>query len=158
MAETPNEFTSPSSISPCRIASAHRSARARLDAGASAWGRRSLAALALAGLLGVGACASVPNPTGEMATARAAVDNARRSGAGQLAEAEMAEAQDRLTFAERAHAGKDYQAARRAAEQARASAELAEEKARLAKARQARTELDGTLKALRGGPAARPAQ
>jgi hypothetical protein len=74
-----------------------------------------LAAVAMAGLLGVGACASVPNPTGEMATARAAVDNARRAGAGQLAEAEMAEAQDRITFAERAHAAKDYQAARRAA-------------------------------------------
>jgi len=115
-------------------------------------------ALAAAGLLGLGACASVPNPTGEMATARAAVDNARRSGAGQLAEPEMAEAQDRLTLAERAHSAKDYKAARRAAEQARASAELAEEKARLAKARQAKAELDDTLKALRGGAAARPVQ
>jgi hypothetical protein len=120
--------------------------------------QRMLAAVAVAGLLGVAACASVPNPTGEMATARAAVDNARRAGAGQLAEAEMAEAQDRITFAERAHAAKDYQAARRAAEQARAAAELAEEKARLAKARQAKTELDDTLKALRSQPVARPVQ
>ena len=158
MAESPNATTSPSSTSPCRIAPVFRPQCAWLDAGVSGWCRRGVAALALAGLLGVGACASVPNPTGEMATARAAVENARRSGAGQLAEAEMAEAQDRLTFAERAHAGKDYQAARRAAEQARASAELAEEKARLAKAKQARSELDDTLKALRGGAAARPVQ
>jgi hypothetical protein len=120
--------------------------------------QRVLAALATASLLALGGCASAPNPTGEMATARAAVDNARRAGAGQLAEAEMAEAQDRITFAERAHAAKEYESARRAAEQARAAAELAEEKARLAKARQAKTELDNTLKALRGGTAARPVQ
>ena len=80
---------------------------------------RALAALVSAGLLALGGCASTPNPTGEMATARAAVDNARRAGAGQLAEAEMAEAQDRITFAERAHAAKEYESARRAAEQAR---------------------------------------
>jgi len=120
--------------------------------------KRTLAAIATVGLLGLSACASVPNPTGEMATARAAVDNARRAGAGQLAEAEMAEAQERITFAERAHSAKDYAAARRAAEQARAAAELAEEKARLAKANQAKAELDNTLKALRGTATTRPVQ
>lgn len=118
--------------------------------------RTTAMGLATACLLGLSACASVPNPTGEMATARAAVDNARRAGAGQLASAEMDEAQDRLTTAERAHAGKEYATARRAAEQARVAAELAEEKTRLAKARQAKAELDNTLKALRGEAAARP--
>ena len=91
-----------------------------------------------------------------MATARAAVDNARRAGAGQLASSEMGEAQDLLTQAERAHAAKQYDIARRAAEQARISAELAEEKTRLAKAAQAKAELDSTMKALRGGETARP--
>lgn len=118
--------------------------------------RGALLTFAVAGVLGLSACASVPNPTGEMATARAAVDNARRAGAGQLAPSEMGEAQDLLTAAERAHAGKEYEAARRAAEQARATAELAEEKTRLAKANQAKIELDNTLKALRGEAATRP--
>ena len=120
--------------------------------------KRSIGLLAIAGALALGACASTPNPAGEMATARAAVDNARRAGAGQLAETEMAEAQDRITLAERAHAAKDYDAARRAAEQARAAAELAEEKARLAKAQQAKAELENTLKALRGEAVVRPVQ
>jgi len=158
MAESQDALTSPSSTMTRPLASPPRRLPGSLAPGSSGWYRNTLTSLAIAGLLGLGACASVPNPTGEMATARAAVDNARRSGAGQLAEQELAEAQDRLTFAERAHAGKDYQAARRAAEQARASAELAEEKARLAKARQARAELDDTLKALRGGAAPRPVQ
>lgn len=100
-------------------------------------------------LLGLSACASVPNPTGEMATARAAVDNARRAGAGELASSEMGNAQNMLTAAERAHAAEEYQTARRSAEQARATAELAEEKTRLAKANRVKTELDDALKALR---------
>jgi hypothetical protein len=55
-----------------------------------------------------------------------------------------------MTLAERAEASKEYVTARRAAEQARVMADLAEEKARLAKATQAKSELDNTLKALRG--------
>lgn len=117
--------------------------------GTMAWG------VAGACLLVLGACASVPDPAAEMATARAAVDNARRAGAGQLAPVEMNEAQDRLIMAERAQASEERATARRAAEQARVTAELAEEKVRLAKANQAKMELDNTLKALRG-EASRP--
>ena len=95
------------------------------------------------------ACASFPNPTSEMATARAAVDNARRAGAGELAPTEMGSAQTLLTRAERAQAAEEYQTAKRAAEQAQATAQLAEERARLARANQAKNELDSTLKALR---------
>ena len=95
------------------------------------------------------ACASVPNPTSEMATARAAVDSARRAGAGELAPTEMGNAQTSLTRAERAQAAEEYQTARRAAEQAQATAQLAEERARLARTNQAKSELDSTLKALR---------
>ena len=91
-----------------------------------------------------------------MATARAAVENARRAGAGQLAVSGMAEAQDLLTVAERNHSAEEYAAARRAAEQARVAAELAEEKTRLAKANQAKQELDDALKALRSEAAATP--
>ena len=115
--------------------------------------RRGALAVAVASTVGLAACASVPNPTGEMATARAAVDSARRAGAGQLAAAEMNDAQTQLTRAERAQAGKAYEDARRAAELARVSAEIAEERTRLAKARQARSELEQTLRALRGSVA-----
>jgi hypothetical protein len=115
-----------------------------------------LVGFAAASILGLSACASVPNPAGEMATARAAVENARRAGAGQLAPSELGEAQERLTVAERAQASEEFAAARRAAEQARVSAELAEERTRLAKARQAKLELDNALKALRGEAAAQP--
>jgi hypothetical protein len=118
--------------------------------------QRTLLALSIAGTLGLAACASVPKPAGEMATARAAVENARRAGAGQLAPSELGEALERLTMAERAEAGEDFAAARRAAEQARVAAELAEERTRLAKARQAKLEIDNTLKALRGEAAAQP--
>jgi len=118
--------------------------------------KRTLLALSVAGTRGLSACASVPNPAGEMATARAAVENARRAGAGQLAPSEMGEAQDRLTVAERAQAAEEFRPARRAAEQARVAAELAEERTRLAKARQAKLEIDNTLKALRGEAAAQP--
>jgi Domain of unknown function (DUF4398) len=120
--------------------------------------KSSLLATAVASVLLLGACASTPNPTGEMATARAAVENARRAGASELAVSDMSEAQDRLTLAERAHASKDYAAARRAAEQARSAAILAEEKTRLAKAAQSKTELDNALKALRSEAAARPSR
>jgi len=118
----------------------------------------SLLLLATAAVLALSACASTPNPTGEMATARAAVENARRAGAGQLAVSELGEAQDRLTAAERAHAAGEYATARRAAEQARVSAELADEKTRLAKATQSKAELDDALKALRAEAAARPSR
>ena len=120
--------------------------------------QRTLLIVAAAGVLALSACASVPNPAGEMATARAAVENARRAGAGALAASEMSEAQDRLTVAERAHATEDYATARRAAEQARISAEVAEEKTRLAKANQSKAELDDALRALRGEAAARPSR
>ncbi|MEO6271358.1 MAG: DUF4398 domain-containing protein [Lautropia sp.] len=118
--------------------------------------KRVLSGLAVAATLGMVGCASVPAPTGEMATARAALDNARRAGAGQLAAGEMGEAQDLMTQAERAEAGKEFRDARRAAEKARVTAELAEEKARLAKTSQAKSELDDTLKALRGQSATPP--
>ncbi len=109
-----------------------------------------LAGLATVSLIGLSGCASVPAPAGEMATAQAAVENARREGAGQLAQMELSEAQDKLTLAERASATKEFVTARRAAEQARVMADLATEKARLAKAAQAKAELDKTMQALRG--------
>lgn len=120
---------------------------------------RFAGAIVLCSALVLSACASVPNPTGEMAAARTAVDAARRAGAGELAPSQLGEAQNLMTAAERAHAAKEYTTARRSAELARATADVAAEQARLARANQSRTELDETLRVLRteaGRPATRP--
>ncbi|MGE0314918.1 MAG: DUF4398 domain-containing protein [Lautropia sp.] len=128
-----------------------------IDTSAPAVGRRPTRWLAVTvGSLALAACASAPNPTSEMATARAAVDSAQRADAGGAAPAEMAEARRLLTVAEKAQSAEDYVDARRAAEKARATAELAEEKARLAKANEAKAEIDGALQALRNEAATRP--
>lgn len=92
-------------------------------------------ALCLAG--GLAGCASTPHPAGEIATARAALDGARREGAPQHAANTLGEAEDRLARAERAAAARDNESARRLAEEARITAEVAAESARLAKARTA---------------------
>ncbi len=115
-----------------------------------AWLTAAVAAFALA------ACASAPNPTSEMATARSAVESAQRADAGSSAPAEMAEARRLLTIAEKAQSSEDYVEAKRAAEKAQATAQLAEEKARLAKTIEAKTEIDRTLQALRDETIARP--
>ena len=115
------------------------------------WTRRAgvgsvLGAIALVVLAG---CASAPNPTAEMATARAAVEAARRADAGIAAPTEMSRAQALLTEAEKAQSAEDFERAKRAAEAAQSHAELAEAKTQLEKARQAKVEIDQTLNALR---------
>ncbi len=87
-------------------------------------------------------CASTPPPAGEIATARAALDSARREGAAQHAATALGDAEDRLARAERAGAARDYAIARRLAEEARITAEVAAEASRLAKVRTARDALE----------------
>lgn len=105
--------------------------------------RHALIALCIAGSL-VG-CASTPPPTGEIATARAALDAARREGAAQHAATALGDAEDRLARAERAGAARDYETARRLAEEARVTAEVAAEATRLAKLRTARDALQRSV-------------
>lgn len=102
------------------------------------------------------ACASVPNPTAEMATARAAVESAQRADANTAAPTEMSRAQQLLTEAEKAQSAEEYARARRAAEAAKSNAELAEAKTQLEKARQAKAEIDQTLNAMRTDAARTP--
>jgi hypothetical protein len=101
--------------------------------------RHALIALCIVG--GLAGCASTPPPTGEIATARAALDAARREGAAQHAATALGDAEDRLARAERAGAARDYEIARRLAEEARVTAEVAAEATRLAKLRTARDAL-----------------
>lgn len=108
-----------------------------------------VSAALLSGALVLAGCSSTPNPVSEMATARTAVDSARRAGAGELVPSEMSQAQELLTAAERAQASENYDSARRNAETAKAVAELAEERARVERANKAKSEIDGTLQELR---------
>ena len=87
-------------------------------------------------------------------SSRAAVGRAgRRAGAGRLlrhaaAPVELQAARDKLSRAERAMADKDYDQARRLAEQAQADARLAEAKAQATRSERAVNELQDSVRAL----------
>ncbi len=103
--------------------------------------------LAVAGLLGtmllLGACATGDTvaPTGQLATARAAISEAESAGALNAAPVELLAAREKLGKAEAAAREERYTAARLLAEQSEADAVLAERRTRAAKARNAAEEL-----------------
>ena len=99
--------------------------------------------------LALGACASMPPPTAQMAVAKAAVDNALGTGAGQAAPAEMQSARANLDRADAALATKDYKRARQYAERAEVDARLAQANERESKARQIVAEVQESTRALR---------
>ena len=114
--------------------------------------KRPLAALAAAAAIAVLAasgCASTGDmPREQMAVARAAVD--RSAGpAGADAPIEVAEARSKLDRATAAVARKDYDAARRLAEQAEADANLAEAKSHSVRAARALQEVREGIRQLR---------
>lgn len=99
-------------------------------------------AIALAGLLAttavlLGACATAPPPTEQMAVSNAALKHAVSADAGALAPAEMSLARDKMARAERAVTAKEYDRALVLAQQAQLDAQLAEAKAETAKSRKA---------------------
>jgi hypothetical protein len=112
------------------------------------WIRPTVAAVSAALLLG--ACATRMNtpPVEEMTTARAAITQAEAAGAGQLAPVELLAARGKLVKADAAVQEKQYDQARRLAEQAAADAQLAERKARADRARMAVAELESSNAAL----------
>jgi Domain of unknown function (DUF4398) len=109
-----------------RLHTGHRPATAALTLGST-----------LIAALFVGACASMPPPTSEVAVANAAVAHAAGAGAPALAPQEMRMARDKLASANAAMASEDYAKARPLAEQALAEAQLAEAKAEALKSRKA---------------------
>ena len=110
---------------------------------------RASAALLVATLLALGACASAPVPTEQLAVTTAAVAQAASVGGQELAPTEMAAARDKLMRAQMAVAAKDNEQALRLAQQAQADAQLAAIKAEGAKARKAQAELDEAARVLR---------
>jgi uncharacterized small protein (DUF1192 family) len=106
-------------------------------------------AVALAAAFLLGACATVPAPTEQMAVSKAAVTDAVTAGAGEFAPSTLAAAQDKLNKGMAAMNAHDYDAARRYAEEAEVDARLAALSARSAKARLAVRELETSIAALR---------
>lgn len=77
-------------------------------------------------LVMLGACASVPAPTAQMAVAEAAVKRASTVSTAESAPGELQLAKGKLANAQEAMKNKDYARARRLAEQAEVDAQVAE--------------------------------
>nr|WP_206617365.1 DUF4398 domain-containing protein [Pseudomonas alkylphenolica] len=95
-----------------------------------------LAALALGSSLVLAGCAGNP-PTEQYAVSQSAVNSAVSAGGTEFAAVEMKAAQDKLKQAEIAMHDKQYDDAKRLAEQAEWDARVAERKAQAAKAEKA---------------------
>ena len=120
----------------------------------SLWLQRPLAvALGLVLLstlsLGLGACASSPMPTDQIAVTTAAIAHAEAAGGQALASAEMGMARDKLRLANLAVAAREPVQARRLAQQAQVDALLAEAKAESSKSQKAADEVQSASRALR---------
>lgn len=114
----------------------------------SRWLRPGTAVLA-ATVLTLGACATTPVPTEQLAVTTAAVAHAVSAGGQELAPTEMGAARDKLVRAHLAVAAKDNGQALRLAQQAQVDAQLAEGKAGALKARKAEAELLEAARVLR---------
>lgn len=99
--------------------------------------------------VGLGACASVPQPTATLSQAELAVREAERSDAPQHAALELQSARENLDGAKGAMQNEDYVTARRLAEKALVEAQLAQDKAMAASTREAADDLRKSIESLR---------
>jgi len=86
------------------------------------------------------ACASTPPPVGELGAAKATIERAQ-APAARYAPAQLLAAQEKLTRAQVAFDRKDYERARRLAEEAEADAQLALAMAQSGQARESLSEV-----------------
>lgn len=108
-----------------------------------------LAAVA-AGLLVLGACASVPlPPTAELQAAELSIANAEQARVADYASPELAAAREKLAAARVAVAKEQMVSAQRLAEQSRAESELAIAKAETAKAKTVNDEMQKSTETLK---------
>ena len=105
-------------------------------------------ACVIAALL-LGACASVPAPTEQVAVSRAAVADAVSAGSAEYAPASLRRAQEMLDRSNAAMVSHQYADARRFAEDAEVDARLAAMTARSEKARRAVSEVELSIQALK---------
>ena len=109
----------------------------------------ALWAVAAALALALGACATTPPPTEQMAVANAAVAHAASAGSAEMAPLEMGLARDKMNRANLALAAKDNDTALALAQQAQLDAQLAESKTEALKARKSADALQEASRALR---------
>lgn len=102
----------------------------------------------ICGVLGMAGCAGKP-PLANLSQADLAVQEADKKTASQYAPLELQTARQQLDKAKRAMDDKEYDEARRLADQALVNAQLAEAKAGAEKARQAAAELQKSIQTLR---------
>ena len=107
-----------------------------------------LAAALAVGLATLGGCASTPAPVEQLAVAEAAVARANTTGTSENSAVELKVATNKLAGARQAMASKDYELARRLAEQAEVDAQVAELRSQAARARQAAQESRDASRAL----------
>ena len=100
------------------------------------------------GLATLGGCASTPAPTEQLAVAEAAVQRANTTSTSENAAVELKVATNKLAGARQAMASKDYELARRLAEQAEVDAEVAGLRSQAAHSRQAAQEAQDASRAL----------
>jgi hypothetical protein len=105
------------------------------------------AALALAALLG--ACASTPMPTQQLAVAQAAVKQADTSSTADDAGTELQVAKSKLAAAQQAEARKDYVLAAQLADQAQVDAQVAQLHAQSMRSRKAAQDSQDAARVLR---------
>ena len=99
-----------------------------------------LIGVAVATAIFMSGCAStptVPAPTEQMAVSRATLNAASSAGASEFAPVQLKSAMDKMDTAERAMGAKNYDLARKMAEQAQVDAQLAATAARAGKAQKA---------------------
>ena len=118
----------------------------------ASWNTRRLLLLVTpvaATVLGLlGACASTPPPSAELAVGRAAVERATGPAAAE-APLEMAAARDKITRANAAYVSEDYVLARQLAAEAEADATLAEARSRSVRSDRALAEVREGIRMLR---------
>ena len=107
-----------------------------------------LAAALAVGLAALSGCASTPAPVEQLAVAEAAVARANTTGTSENSAVELKVATNKLAEAREAMASKDYELARRLAEQAEVDAQVAELRSQAARARVAAQESRDASRAL----------
>jgi septal ring factor EnvC (AmiA/AmiB activator) len=111
--------------------------------------RRAALLAGTAAMALLGACASTPPPTDQMAVSTAALAHAASAGSAELAPIETSMARDKLARARNAIANNDNDLALDLAQQAQVDAQLAESKAESIKARKSAEAVQEANRALR---------
>lgn len=111
--------------------------------------QRWIAVPLLSGALGVSACTTAQPPVASLSQAELAVHQASESNASRYAPMELQSARKKLAEARLALNAREYERARRLAEQALADARLAEAQAEIESSRQTARDLRLSIEALR---------